>query len=521
MELLLEPSSGPQSWRVADTAAASFGDKFPTPWAHQQRTHLELRERFRRGDRKIIVASPTGSGKTLMGLRVITEAVNRGRRAVFVCDRVTLINQTSARADSYGMDHGIIQAEHWRRNSVAPFQIASVQTIQKRDYWPRADIFVIDEAHTVHTAVRRLIERATSDMVIVGLTATPCTTGLGELYQSVVNSATADELTRNGVLVPLRILTCIAPDMKGAATSAGEWTAKAAAERELTILGDVVCEWEKHGEGRKTIAFGPNIAYCESLAQRFNASGVAAATFTSDTPDNEREELLAEFEKPDSLIRVLVSVEALAKGFDVKDIGCVIDARPLRKSLSTFIQMLGRGLRASPETGKHDCILLDHSGNVRRFYDDFVDVYFNGFGALDDASKQDQKVREEADDFVPSGCPQCHKKPFRKRCLACGYEKPSHSLVDESPGEMVEVRIGKRIVASDKRNLFDQLCTYAKDHLRSDAKKYGWVWHKYQEFTGERLPSGWSYDSAPRVEVSPGTIGKLKQLQIRWGRRKG
>jgi len=129
----------------------------------------------------------------------------------------------------------------------------------------------------------------------------------------------------------------------------------------------VVAEWVKFGEGRKTIAFGASIAYCEALAGRFNEAGILADVFTSKTDEATRERLLEEFRKPDSAIRVLISVEALAKGFDVEDIGCVIDARPLRKSLSTAIQMWGRGLRSSPGTGKTDCILLDHSGNVLRF----------------------------------------------------------------------------------------------------------------------------------------------------------
>ena len=101
------------------------------------------------------------------------------------------------------------------------------------------------------------------------------------------------------------------------------------------------------------------LAVCLSAVSIFGA-GVMAAVFTSHTTPTERKALLDEYRKPDSDLRVLISVEALAKGFDVPDVGCVVDCRPLRKSLSTAIQMWGRGLRASPETGKTDCILLDH-----------------------------------------------------------------------------------------------------------------------------------------------------------------
>ena len=99
---------------------------------------------------------------------------------------------------------------------------------------------------------------------------------------------------------------------------------------------------------------------------RFNAQGVNAELWTSETSHEDRENILKEFKKPDSRIRILLSVDALAKGFDVQDVGCIIDARPLRKSFSTAVQMWGRALRSSPDTGKKDALLLDFSGNIQR-----------------------------------------------------------------------------------------------------------------------------------------------------------
>jgi DNA repair protein RadD len=492
------------------------GVKISDPWPHQTRAIEQLREGYRAGHRQQILVMPTGSGKTITAMMLIFESLKKGKRATFVCDRTALINQTSAVADGLGLTcHAIVQANHPRRDNSMPLQIASIQTIQARGYWPESDLVVIDEAHTVYTAAAELLERRT--VPVLGLTATPCTAGLGKLYQHVVNAATMDELTQAKTLVPLRILTCVTPDMAGAKTSGGEWTAKSASERELTIVGDVVAEWVKHGEVRKTIAFGADIAYCEELVRRFNEIGVNAACYTSETPDDERAELVREFSKPDSAIRILASVSALAKGFDVKDVGCIIDARPLRKSLSEVIQMWGRGLRSSPETGKHDCILLDHSGNALRFHDDFVDVYFNGFGELSSAEKMDSKPRAEAEDFEVAGCPQCKRKPFRKRCLACGFEKPAESLIDSTPGQMQEILIGKKKAAASEADMWAQLCTYARVNLNSE-KKAGWCWHKYQEIVGKKPPRSFQFDTAPDVPVSPALIGKLKSMRIAYHR---
>jgi DNA repair protein RadD len=485
---------------------------FPTPRDFQVSAHEKLREGVRAGHRRQLLVAPTGSGKTYLGLRVAHEALIKGRRAVFVCDRTALINQTSERADSYGLTaHGIVQANHWRRDNSMPFQIASIQTISARGYWPEADVIIIDEAHTQYKSWVDHLK--TTKAAVIGLTATPCSQGLGLSFTNMVNAATMHELTQSGVLVPMNILSCTKPDMAGAETSAGEWTDKAAAERETQIIGDVVAEWVKHGEGRKTIAFGADIAYCTSLAQRFNEAGIVADTFTSETLPGERERLLTEFNKPDSKIRLLVSVEALAKGFDVQDIGCVIDARPLRKSLSTAIQMWGRGLRSSPDTGKTNCLLLDHSGNIVRFLKDYTDVFFNGFQSLDMSEKLDTVVRPDEKDYQPSGCPRCGRKPFNRRCMACGFEKETTVLEDSCSGEMREIRIGKKVIASDQHDLWKQLCTYARGSSKPE-KQAGRAWHLYQDITGERPPRQWNFEATANVPVTRGTLNKIKSLRI-------
>src|SRR5450830_1912481 len=194
----------------------------------------------------------------------------------------------------------------------------------------------------------------------------------------------------------MRVLSCKRTDMTGAATSGGEWTDEAAEQRGMEIVGDVVTEWLKYGENRKTIVFGSTIKHCQELARQFLDAGVMAAVFTSETTADERKLLLGEYSKPDSTLRVLISVEALAKGFDVPDVGCVVDCRPLRKSLSTAIQMWRRGLRSA--RGKIECLLLDHSGNITRFAEDFTRIYFYGLETLDDGEAMDKVVRKDDTD---------------------------------------------------------------------------------------------------------------------------
>lgn len=483
---------------------------FPPPRDWQTRALEALREGFRAGHRRQILTAPTGSGKTLTALQLIHGSLVKAKRALFVCDRTALINQTSARADGYGLAHGIVQANHWRRDNSIPLQICSVQTLGARGYWPDADLIVIDECHSMYETVRQ--KAFATQAAVIGLTATPCTEGLGKVYTNLVNAATMSELTDQGVLAPLEILSCTRPDMAGAATAGGEWTAKAAAEREAKIVGDVVGEWIKHGEGRKTIAFGANIAYCRELVGRFNEAGIHAEAYTSETPDEQRADLVREFEKPDSDIRILVSVAALSKGFDVADIGCVIDARPLRKSLSEFIQMVGRGLRCAPS--KKNCRLLDHSGNVVRFLADFEDVYRNGFRTLHDGEKLDRVIRKDEEDYVPKGCPQCGHKPFSRRCLACGFEKQAKSMIDESAGVMQEIKLGGKRAAADKPDLWRQIVGYVRSS--TSQKPDGYARALFRNITGEWPPRDWIYDFTDAAEPTQAVRNEIKRQRIAW-----
>jgi len=485
---------------------------FPDPRAFQTRTLHNLRSGWREGHRTQIVMAATGSGKTYIGLYLISEALKKNKRTLFVCDRKTLIEQTSRVADSYGLsDHGVIQAQHWRNNS-ANFQIGSVQTLARRG-WPKVDLIVCDEAHAQYRAWTDHIQN-TPNTAWIGLSATPFSAGLGKLFTNLVNAETMHQLTEDGILVPMRVLTgreVTHVDMAGAATkSDGEWTDEAATERGMRIIGDVVTEWTKHAEGLKTICFGATINHCEAIASQFNEAGIWAATFTQRTTDKEREQLLNEFRKEDSELKVLVSVEALAKGFDVSSIECVIDCRPLRKSLATCIQMWGRGLRSHP--GKKELLLLDHSGNRVRFAEDFEQFFYEGLDKLDDGKKLEKKIRESEPKDAKS-CPRCGATPFFRRCVSCGYQKPLEERLIHQAGEMVEFKVGKHTV--EKRDLWIHCLTYAKRHSRT-GKVEGWALNIYKEIAGNWPPRDRpGPDQIPEIgEISAAVIAKVRQKQV-------
>lgn len=495
-----------------------FGGEFPPLREFQARAHESLREGARQGHRKQVVMAPTGSGKTILALNVIKNAVEKGRRAMFLCDRKTLITQTSEVARSVGLGHhGIIQAQNPMFDMSRLFQIASCQTLMRRGWPTDIDVLVVDEAHCQYKTWVDYVQSDECTARVIGLSATPFSPGMGKTFTNLINAATMAELTDQGILVPLRIFSCRRPDMTGAATVGGEWTDKAAEDGEILLVGDVITEWTKYARDLKTIIFGPTIKYCEELALRFREVGIGAATFCADTLDDERARILQDFSL--GRVRVLISVEALAKGFDVKDVGCICDCRPLRKSLSTAIQMWGRGLRSSPETGKSECVLLDFSGNIIRFADDFSQVYYNGLDKLDDGEKLDKDIRKD-EEKEPRACPKCGFTPMGKKCIHCGYAPEPRALVEHLPGEMHEVKLENgKVLAPDEIHLYAQLATYAKAHSAPEKQK-GRAACLFRDITGKWPPSHFRPDTAPIVEPTRNTLNKIKSLRIAFMHRR-
>ncbi|MDR2365843.1 MAG: DEAD/DEAH box helicase family protein [Zoogloeaceae bacterium] len=493
------------------------GANFPPMRPFQDEAHRMLREGFARGHKNQIIMAPTGAGKTVLALRIIHEALLKGKRAVFVCDRTVLINQTSAVADSLGMNlHGIIQANHWRRDEKLPLQIASAQTLAKRQFWPDADVIVVDESHVQHKVWTEYAKKTKA--AVIGLSATPFSKGLGKIFSNLINATTMRDLVDSGVLVPLRVLSGVKPDMKGAKTkSSGEWDEREVEKRGRGIIGDVTLEWTRHAQNAKTIVFGATIAHCDDLCRQFNEAGALAMTYTSETSDAERAEIMKEFQSPDSAIRLLISVEALSKGLDVPDLGCVVDCRPLRKSLSTAIQMWGRGMRSAP--GKTECLLLDHSGNIQRFKKDYEEIYFNGLDKLDSGEKMDKKIREDEEEKETRACPACGYQPFYKRCMSCGYEKPAPERAENEAGEMVELQIGGKAPKAsreDKYTVWQEVCGYVRDTHKNPATAKGRAYYLFKEVTGKFPPNFWRFDHTEPKPTSLAVFNKIRSRQIKW-----
>lgn len=494
---------------------------------YQTESVERLRQGYRDGHRSQMLCAPTGSGKTIMAAYLMEAARAKDSKVAFVVDRVNLVDQASAVLNEYEIDHGVIQSGHWRWRPYERIQVCSAQTLEKRGTFPGLNFLIVDEAHCTRKQTTELIKNRT-DLRVLGLSATPFTRGLKNLYSNIVNVTTTDKLVADGHLVPLKLYAAKAIDMTGAKVMAGEWAERDIEERGMKIVGDVVGEWvdktlKHYGGPVKTICFSATVDHGEELCRQFNAAGFNFQQISyRDKNDERRRELIAEFRKEDSEIQGLVSCEVFTKGFDVPDILCGISARPYRKSFSSHIQQLGRVMRPSP--GKQDALWLCHSGNLIGFADQMFDLFANGVPDLENGER-DSKTRKEPTErekqMFSCSCGYMLTAGMM-RCPACGKERARVALVENVDGEMVALKHTEPKFPeylADRDAVWRQLSYHAMERKGADtvaAKKFALAQYKSIFKTWPDL------DFNPEnVEVPhPQLLRKVKQGIIAWAKRR-
>lgn len=466
---------------------------------YQQQAIEKLRGQFSLGRKRVMLQLPTGGGKTAIGADMIRSAITRGRKCLFVCDRLELIDQASERFDMEGIPHGIIQANHPRTDPDAPLQVCSIQTLNRRRM-PEFQFCVIDEAHVIHQAHKRLME---VNAAFVGLSATPFAKGLGKIFDSLVVGATTSELIEQGYLVQPRVWAPSMPDLSKVRTIAGDYDEKQLAEAtdRADLVGDIVQHWHKLAAGRQTIGFAVNIAHSLHMVHEFNAAGVKAAHLDAYTPKDERRRINQQLRTGE--IQILINVDIVSKGADFPGVSALILARPT-KSLMLHVQQCGRGLRI--DDGKNDCIILDHAGNTERH--GFVTDRLPNTLDLGEKTIAGKRDKPEA---KATKCSKCHyvKAPKVHICPNCGHKPVRKPDVKTEDGNLVEVT--KRAII-DKQYIYSQLVAISLEHGYSS----GWCSHKYKTYTGV-WPRGLA--SVP-ITPTPEMRNWIKHQNIKWAKRR-
>ncbi len=336
------------------------------PRGYQLRMEDDTREAYAAKLRAVLVVSPTGSGKTFFFSRVAAAAAAKGKRVVIVAHRIEIVEQISAALDRMGIRHGRIMQGHSLTDDI--IQVGMVQTVARRlDLLQEPHLLVIDEAHHAVAGTWEKVAAAWRRARLLGVTATPERLdgrGLGNAFEHMILGPSVAELIAEGYLASYQYL---APpqeaDFSGVATRAGDYALDEIADAmdKATVTGDAVEHYRQHLEGRSAIAFCVTVAHAEHVAAQFREAGFAAASVDGGMDKATRTDRIAAI--GDGRLQVLTSCDIISEGTDIPSVAGAILLRPT-KSLSMFLQQVGRVLRPKPDGSK--AVILDHVGSVHR-----------------------------------------------------------------------------------------------------------------------------------------------------------
>lgn len=332
-----------------------------------------------------IVVLPTGAGKSV----VIAEQTRMlfhlwpedHPRTLVIVPSKELAEQNAEKLAALLPRHisiGYYSASVGRKEPTSDVIVATIGTVAKAAHLlGNIRCVFVDECHLINpdgagqyrTFLRDLARYCT--FRVAGFTATPfrgngvwLTDGKDPLFTGIAINVTITRLLEAGFLSPLvrptDVLTQI--DVDGIKTTSGDYNIGQLSSRVSRYLSAAAHEAARIAvDRRKWLAFCPTVANANELALILNEMGIRALVVTGETKKALREQYIAMFRAGE--VRCLVTVLALATGFDVPDVDCILWLRPT-KSPVLYVQGAGRGLRIAE--GKEDCLWLDFSDTTSR-----------------------------------------------------------------------------------------------------------------------------------------------------------
>jgi len=458
----------------------------------QLKAYADARAAIAEGHKHFGLQAHTGWGKTLWAAHVIAAALKRGKRPLFTCPAISLVDQTLAAFEAEGIhDIGVMQAQHARTDRNATVQIASVQTLLRRAPID-VDLVLIDEFHEQFDGLNALLEGAWKDVVVIGLSATPWARGMGLRWSKLIIGGTIQDAIADGYARPF---TIYGPphdiDREALSVEKGEFTeaSASAAMTDSTIVGDVLTEWKERSSREKTFAFCVNRDHAKAQMEAFHDCGIPFGYIDAMVPQDERRRIFDQMAYGE--IAGIASVGCLIRGVD-EVVYNILDLQPTMSEMR-HVQKWGR-MRTGDPTATYTG--FDHAGNNAKL-GLFSDIFHDTL----DTRKPGERAEAFKEDYKPAKPRKCQKcqtmvRPGARACPTCAEKMPLYPGVTVKDGRLVEIKATPPLTR-EQSDWLRQL----KMIRDTSGYKNGWLRHAFEEkfgFIPETLPTR---GMAPTPEV--------------------
>ncbi len=406
----------------------------PVPRNYQIAAVQSIWDYFNGGGRgNPVIALPTGTGKSLIPAWFITEVLRMWptQRFMILTHVKELIAQNAGKMIEVWplAPMGIFSAGLKRKDTQYPITFGGVASVYNNvEIFGHIDLLFIDECHLLNPNATGMygiiideLRKVNPYLRVIGMSATPFRLGHGRITDGGLftdlcfNACNVDGFNRLlaegwiSMLIPKRPNTEY--DISKVGITNGDYTLgqlqEAVGTDSLTqAVCEEICKWGSNR--RKWLAFCSGIEHAEKVATVLSWMGVAAAAVHSKMPGELRDERIRAFKAGG--LRCITNNNVLTTGFDDPEIDMIPMLRPTM-SPGLWVQMLGRGTRPSPATGKANCLVMDFAGNTRRL------------GPINDPIIPKKKGEAQGDAPVKI-CETCgtYNHASVRFCISCGAE---------------------------------------------------------------------------------------------------
>ncbi len=396
------------AWKAKQQAArliaksASEIARTPTlrPNSMQRNFIEEILKLYRKGERRALLISATGTGKTyaaafavrrLMGLSEEEQKVRPApKRILFLVHREQIARQAKksfAAVLGGQYTYGILSGTS--KETRCDFTFATMQTMSKpavmeafgNDYF---DLIVIDEVHRAGADSYKRIMGFFKPQFWLGMTASPDRTDGEDIYG----------MFDNNIAYEIRLQTALSENLLCPFHYYGLSDLRIDGEEaenpedfnrlNLTDRVDHILKQADYfrysGDRVKGLIFCSTKEECRSISLTLNQRNLNTCVLTGDDSQEKREEAIRKLttNEPGEHLDYILSVDIFNEGVDIPEINQVIFLRPTMSPI-VFIQQLGRGLRKAE--GKEYVVILDFIANYKSNY--LIPIALSGDNSYD------------------------------------------------------------------------------------------------------------------------------------------
>lgn len=430
-------------------------------WPHQDYADNEVSRLIDSDVRSICVASPTGGGKSLLQQLQIEHAQACHERVAHYSNRRWLLEQTSGKLLSHGIQHGIRMSGH-DPQLLQDVQLCSVQTEAARVYknkrWTLHDAHraIVDEAHlhTTGTSLKIINDHKAAGAAVIGYTATPLE--LSHCYDELVVAGVNSELRKCKAHLPCHVYGCGELDAsKVKRVASGEFSLNEIRKTvwNQRVIGPIIEHHRRlNPDLEPSIGFAPGVQESIWLAGEYTKAGINAAHIDGNdcwvngefykSDQGARDYIVEQWEAGE--IKIVWNRFVMREGLDFPWLKHLVLATPIG-SLLSYLQVVGRVLRYWPE---YDHVIVqDHGGNFWRHGSPNEDRDWHSLWKMKTKTITDLRLSQmrEGTEAMPNECPKCGAiRGGDRKCWKCGFASQVKTrMVIQADGSLKPLTVGE------------------------------------------------------------------------------